>query len=428
MALLNRWLLTFGLVIFSPWGVSFAQSLELDKAQLAWLQSNVLPLDTTVPAASSDDLAPIASIVGDARTVGLGEATHGTREFYELRHRLTRFLVEEMGFSIIAIEEPMLEAYRLNAYLTTGQGEPEALLQDLPFFIHRHEEMLEFVKWLRGYNASGRGQVLFIGVDVQGDPRLAVQTVRDFVKEVEPAYYEELIETYSPVERWAGGVIEGKTSSDELWRWERRAREVLAHLEANRDTYLKTSPPETVAWAIQNARLVLQNARYHLKLTNPRRDEMMVENVAWLLEERPDAKLVLWAHNGHVKKTEYGFLNPSMGQLLSEQYGEDYVSVGFAFYEGRYLRRVLGEGLTLTVETATPARPGNIGAALNVIGLPLFMLDVKQSARSASASWVNEPHFMRQVGAVAARTDIISLAEAFDVLIFVRNMTPTRPL
>ena len=90
----------------------------------AWLRENAIPFDTTDPNSDFEDLMPLKPLIGDARIVALGEATHGTHEFFEMKHRMLRFLVEEMGFNIFAMEASWAETNLINDYVRTGQGDP----------------------------------------------------------------------------------------------------------------------------------------------------------------------------------------------------------------------------------------------------------------------------------------------------------------
>src|SRR5207244_532682 len=93
--------------------------------QLSWVQQNAIPFPTEDPSVDPEDLAAFASIVGKAHMVGLGEGTHGSSEFFHMKHRLLEYLVTRMGFSVFAIEANMPEAYRLNNYVLNGIGDPK---------------------------------------------------------------------------------------------------------------------------------------------------------------------------------------------------------------------------------------------------------------------------------------------------------------
>jgi erythromycin esterase len=104
---------------------------EVPAAAAAWLSRNVVPFETVDPAESLNELEPLRAMVGDAHVVALGEATHGTREFFRMKSRIVRFLVERMGFDAFAIEATWPEANRLDHYVRTGVGDPAALLSGL---------------------------------------------------------------------------------------------------------------------------------------------------------------------------------------------------------------------------------------------------------------------------------------------------------
>src|SRR5215510_14135440 len=111
----------------------------------AWLRENAIPFDTTDPNSDFADLMPLKELIGDARIVALGEATHGTHEFFEMKDRILRFLVEEMGFNTFAIESNMPEANLVNDYVQTGKGDPVALLQGLKDSTWDTQEVLDMI-------------------------------------------------------------------------------------------------------------------------------------------------------------------------------------------------------------------------------------------------------------------------------------------
>lgn len=146
----------------------------------AWLRTNAVPLKSAEAGNGFADLQPLKKIIGDARLVALGEATHGTREFFQLKHRLLEFLATEMGFTIFAIEANMPEAYRLNDYVLTGAGDPAALLRGMYFWTWDTDEVLQMILWMRRFNESGKGRVEFTGFDMQ-TAVVAIGIVQEFV-------------------------------------------------------------------------------------------------------------------------------------------------------------------------------------------------------------------------------------------------------
>ena len=143
-------------------------------------RNHAVRLETPQAGHGFADMAGIKKIVGNARIVSLGEATHGTREFFQLKHRMLEYLATEMGFTIFSIEANMPEAYRLNEYVLNGKGDPAQLLRGMYFWTWDTEEVLDMIKWMRAFDQSGKGRVEFTGFDMQ-TPAVALQIVRDFV-------------------------------------------------------------------------------------------------------------------------------------------------------------------------------------------------------------------------------------------------------
>ena len=123
--------------------------------------------------------------------MSLGEATHGSREFFQLKHRMLEFLATEMGFTIFSIEANMPEAYRLNDYVLNGKGDPAQLLRGMYFWTWDTEEVLDMIQWMRAFNQSGKGRVQFTGFDMQ-TPTVAAEIVRTFAAKYEPAYVTDV--------------------------------------------------------------------------------------------------------------------------------------------------------------------------------------------------------------------------------------------
>ncbi|MFZ1145578.1 MAG: erythromycin esterase family protein [Bryobacteraceae bacterium] len=158
-----------------------------DQPAIEWMRANAIRLATPEAGHGFADMQPLKQVVGNARIVALGEATHGTREFFQLKHRMLEFLATEMGFTIFSIEANMPEAYRLNDYVLNGNGDPKKLLKGMYFWTWDTEEVLDMIRWMREFNKSGKGRVEFTGFDMQ-TPTVAMKIVQDFVAKNDPDY------------------------------------------------------------------------------------------------------------------------------------------------------------------------------------------------------------------------------------------------
>jgi len=167
--------------------LAFTAAAQDSSSVRDWISSHAVRLATPEASHGFDDMEPLRQVVGDARIVALGEATHGTSEFFRFKHRMVEFLASQMGFTIFGIEANLPEAYRLNDYVLHGTGDPAALIRGMYFWTWNTREVLAMVEWMRQFNASGKGKIQFTGFDMQ-TPDVAAKIVGDFVAAQEPAY------------------------------------------------------------------------------------------------------------------------------------------------------------------------------------------------------------------------------------------------
>jgi erythromycin esterase len=201
-------------------------------------------------------------------------------------------------------------------------------------------------------------------------------------------------------------------------------------LEDNRATYKKNGRTDVeIDWVIQNAR-VAEQAMLMLSNSVPR-DESMARNIQWILKQNPDAKVVVWAHNGHVANSTIGG-SRSMGAALREALGKQMVIFGFAFHQGSF--QAIENGKGLREFTVGPAPEGSLDAALSGAQIPLFALDLRstESAPAEVRDWWRVPHQTRSIGALYADAGgpmyfANQIApETYDVLLFVEKTTQAR--
>src|SRR5216684_1510761 len=144
-------------------------SISVPSEVTSWLKSSAIPLDSTSPESGLDDLRQMQSTIGNARIVAMGEATHGTHEFFQLKHRMLEFLVERMGFTVFGIEANWPESLAVNEYVLHGHGDATAALAGMYFWTWNTEELLDLIQWMRAWNADPKHdkKVRFYGFDMQ---------------------------------------------------------------------------------------------------------------------------------------------------------------------------------------------------------------------------------------------------------------------
>jgi erythromycin esterase len=423
----------------------YAERLAAVKAKLEdvknWLASNAIRLSDVEAGHGFDDMLPLKKVIGQARLVALGEATHGTREFFQLKHRMLEFLVSEMGFTVFGIEATMPEAFDVNEFVLTGKGDPARALAGLYFWTWDTEEVLEMILWMRNYNADPHHEkkVKFYGFDAQVPTRAARVTLEFFSKvgtELPAGTKAVLSSLANPLHARSFDPLETDTKKRAVTD---AVQHVLDILDRQREQFVERTGAGEWAIARQHAQVLAQS----LAVRNPKdqtaasraRDRAMADNIRWILEhEGPGTKMVVWAHNGHVAKAAIGGWE-SMGHNLRKMYGPDMIVLGFAFNQGSFqaVELPLGAG-RLRPFQVTGAPEGSLDAMLAASGLSRAAIDLRAIPKDGPIrDWFEKPRATRSIGAVYnEQTPEVSFAqssvpEIYDGLLFVERTTSARP-
>lgn len=399
----------------------------------AWIEANSHAFEGSHLSLPHSDLGFLRGIVGDARVVSLGENTHGTRDFFEMKARILRFLVEEMGFTAFAIEATWPEARRLDHYVRTGEGDAAELLSGLYFWTWNTESVLEMIEWMRAHNESG-GDVGFHGFDMQY-PGMALHNVREYIAAVDSAQARTIATRLDCLGRFANdpsGRFPGQRYADQpdAYRADCAAALNGVHtaLLERRKTYEAASGEQAFAVALQSMRVAIQ---YHLMITGAQsRDESMAENTVWIHQQLgAGERMVLWAHNFHVSAQP-----GAQGSFLRWAYGDAMVIVGFSHEAGAFTA-VLQRGssyLGLAEHTLEAPLPLSYEHYLSTSAAPRYVVDLRnRDTNSPAASWLGGPRSFRAIGccydpgASYRYWSQSPLPEWYDVLIHYESTRPT---
>ena len=404
------------------------------EAARLWLNANVEPFDGPHLSLPHDDLEFLRDLVGDARVVALGENTHGARDFYEMKARLLRFLVEEMGFNTFAMEAAWAEARRIDHYVRTGEGDSAMALSGLYFWITRTESVLEMIEWMRKHNEAG-GDVGFHGVDMQF-PGMPLHLVREFVRLMDPAHLAMVTEDLDCLSRFANG-LDGRAPTPgyesqpatTLAECGASLESVREHLEGNRERYETAGGSEAFDTALRALRVAYQ---YHLGVTREQpRDESMAENTIWLSERiGPEGKMVLWAHNFHIS-TRPG----DQGYYQRLAFGDDMVVIGFSHGGGQLTARLQERGRSGCGEhrvfTLDPPVSDSYELYFEEAAAPRFVLDLRRPAGEPGSGWLFDDRLFRHSGACYSEEmrerywDRIPLTDWYDAIIHFESTRAT---
>ena len=393
----------------------------LTRAEKRSLKKYIYPLRTCdADGGSTEDLAVLNDLVGGAEVVALGETTHGSSEIFRMKDRLVRYLAGNAGFGIFTLEDDMAAGYNVGRYVAGGEGELQEALSGL-YWMWNTEEMRDLVEWMRACNDPAL-RIAYTGMDMQMFYQ-ELYTLLGAFGEEKPMYklIGELARIFSAVNEARSDpfVI---TPPQML----AAAEPLLVQLE-QRVTALSDEEAEAFsvpaggsgrAWLLQNIVLL----RQYLAGV-PDRDRFMAENLLWIRGRNPGTPIVVWAHNGHICKTD-----GLMGGYLRDSLGEGYVNFGFAFAEG--VCSYIGDRGIGSYE-AQPAYPGTLEYLLAQLDEPIFVLDLKKmrEADDPALKWIDAMEF-RVIGYLKAMREFYPerVSEAFDYLIFIRESTPSHLL
>ena len=320
----------------------------------------------------------------------------------------------------------MPEAEGMNHYLLTGDGDPVVLLRGLYFWTWNTQEVLEMFQWIRQYNASGNGPILFAGFDMQYT-NVAIPNVERFLGQADPAYVALSAPAYSAAAAlnkvfFNGDALGGMRSP----AGPRAGACRLAAHGRQSAAYLADFPQRDVDWAIQNA-LIVEQATTNLTIpATVFGDSAMATNLEWIAQQNPGARMILWAHDEHLWKSP-----GAMGSYTAANHGSDYVVFGSLFHGGSYnaVGAFVGTAYgPLQAYGATPSFPGTVEYLLHSTGMPWCILDLRQaSLNDPGSSWLLGPMQYRMIGSVEQDgfDFFIAPARMFDVLFFLDQSTPT---
>jgi erythromycin esterase-like protein len=368
-----------------------------------------------------EDFAPLLDRIGDARYVLLGEASHGTHEFYRIRAEITKRLILEKGFHAVAVEADWPDAYRVNRYVRgrPGAGEAsEALAGFLRFpqWMWRNADVLDFIGWLRAHNDTQRrdgAKVGFYGLDLYS-LRASMAAVLSYLRLVDPAAARRAEQRYACFDQfgedpqtygYAAAAGLAPSCETEVIRQ-------LVELVAAASIYAKRDgrlAPDALFFAAQNAKVVASAERYYREMFRGRvsswnlRDTHMAETLHALMTflegQHAPPKVVVWAHNSHLgdaRATEMGRRGElNLGQLVRERARHEAVLVGFTTYAGS-VTAASGWDSHAERKRVRPALRGSHEALFHDAGLGNFYLELGGQAAKA----LEAPRLQRAIGVI----------------------------
>jgi erythromycin esterase len=418
---------------------------EQRDAFVAWAREHAVPLPACPSPSHMTGVGRLRAVVGNSRVVALGEPAHGAHEPLAFRNCLLRALVEQGGFTAIAIESGLSESRRLYDYAAGGPGDVGQLVgTGLTWGFGRFSENVELLEWIRRYNVdpAHKRKVNFYGIDLSGgdssglwlNAGITLQDGLAYLSRASPRQSRRARRAVAPfLDRFTQAGYAAMTPQDRT-SLNAAIDGLIDVFDRNRSTLVAASTQSDYDWARRNAVGARQlEALFRVSPSGPpgedlrpddykadaARDAAMADNVRWVVErEGPAGRVLLFAHNGHIMNA------PTRGGIWS-------IYAQAPMVMGQHLRTALGNDLLIMPISAGSNGPGlpfgnqgsgSLDTALAATGLKHFLLDIRSARNEApTGTWLTQTQSLRASFTTEA---LILPATAFDAVIFFDRLTP----
>jgi erythromycin esterase len=379
------------------------------------------------------------SIPEGVKIVGMGEATHGNKEFIELKLEVFKTLVKNNGYKVFALEGDFGGCHVVNEYILHGTGSAEEAVKAIGFAVYKTEEMVKLVQWMHEYNASvSESQKLkFYGFDMQrydNNKNGLLSYIKKVDNEKNSAYESSLLDLNDET------VFDQK--KDKIQKGLKAIETIISEMEQNKDKYISKSSMGEYNLASQYAICIKENATLRGTSVNysETRDKYMAEKVRWIFDyEKGNGNntLFLAGHNGHIEKTSASKAGyTSMGQRLKEVFKDEYYAIATEFYKNTF--RVKDSVSGKRKEFSIKNNKSDLMKLFIKSNKEVALLDIKTAAKDEQLNKVlSSKQKMGNVGdefngvtKFLSATYTINMvpSNAYNAVIFVRKATPTTML
>lgn len=402
------------------------------------LRENLIPLKTTEPRNGFEDFMPLKEILKDKKIIGMGEATHGTSEFFKMKHRMFEFLVEEMEYRVFGIEAEFGGAQIVNDYILSGKGSIQTCLDAMKFWTWNTQEVADMIEWMKEYNENknNENKIRFYGFDMQSIDN-SVNYVLDYLEKLGASNITQYRANLKDSSK-----VYYRPNKDSLKKFNLKIDKIHADLIRNKDNYINNSSVEEYDLILQHIAVISQWVDFQTNgAKSETRDYHMAENVKWILEYENryygNDKIMLWAHNGHIANSYFEI--KKMGENLKNIYNEDYYSLGFDFYQGNFVSwpatfygTRIGSSLANFHISSSPV--GSYGDEMNKTGISINFLDFENAEKDKILlDFLSSKVHVNHIGATyfgkwhnVNSMNKIVVRDRFDGMVFVQSTTEAK--
>jgi erythromycin esterase len=337
--------------------VAAQQATSVPRSLIEELREYAYRLNAAYSSGTESDLAPILAAVGNAKIIAMGEATHGTGDFFAMKGRIFRYLAEHDGVRVLAMEANWADGQVIDSYLQTGNGNLSKILRRT----WNYQEVLELLQWMRRYNEVHPHALHFFGMDMQ-QPDTAIPYILSYDRTFDPGSVDAITQALTCINKPTMLLFTKELSNAN--QCINNTRAVVQQLIDERHGQT-TEDRGAYLTAFHASELVeeaaIEYAKSNIEEKAATRDLAMAHNVEWLSTTLyPASKVFIWAHNDHIAVGLEAW--PSMGTILRESYGADYFAIGQTFDHGKVAEA------QMEAADVSPAAPGTSEVAVSKNG------------------------------------------------------------
>jgi erythromycin esterase len=416
-------------------GTHAARSTSQDQELVSWIDQHAERLATLDPHDPLSDLGRLPSVVGDARIVGVGESTHGSREEFRVKQRVAEFLIQQMGFRTIAFEEDWASGVALDEYVRSGQGDPQKLVAETAP-IWQTTEMLDLIRWIRSYNQNHADKVRILGTDLSQLRTRSFDDVTRYVRHVAPGRLGELERDFASIR------LRGTPTEQIGWYFQQKEKQPFID-SARRVQKLVESLPATQPriqgqYARQAARAILGWYTYYGSSASNgpsrMRDRYMADTITWW-QNLTKGRSIYWAAIVHTAATNSityripprAFTDTPTGGYLRSRYRDSYLSIGTISQSGT-VTTGWKDPHGPTPHKVGPPAPGLIDWTLGRARFPNYLINLRAQAPRTVRDKLDAPATMTLIDSTYDRADstghnmtVTPFTGAFDAIINLRG-------
>lgn len=412
--------------------------IKENKEIIKIMRESLIKLKASNIIVDNNDVESLGKYIKSKEIIGLGEATHGTKEFQNMRTRILAYLISNLGFRNIILEESYCHCLKINSYILNGEGTAEDAVKEGLYFpwVFKTKETVALVKWLREYNilADENNKVRFYGMDFQGAQK-AIEVIAFYIKKVDNENYNK-IKIHVDIHLDRRDTVDFRSIEDSI--------SIIDKIFVdNRTKYIKATCEREYAETYRCIDIYKQwtNSNKNGNTFNIR-DRYMFENTKWIIENSKkygNGRIVIIAHNDHIQKGIA--INAAecrqLGFWLNEEYKQKYYNIGFEFSRGLFYSFDMNDDYKLKVFEVDKSTKHDLAARLfEAVNIPAFFLDLISTAEGNMdfLNFISSINRYNSIGAVYDNTkddfgiDSLALKDMYNAILYIKDSNNTTPL